>query len=251
MNSLRKVCALVVTSAVAAVVGPALAQADGYRAPPRAATVTAPWNWSGLYFGGNAGYAWTTYENTYVAGGGFWELDSDTMTAGVQLGAQYQFGQIVLGIEGAISSAVSPRDNTAQCPNPATVCSGVLSDVVTVGPRIGYAMGKWMPYVTGGYANASFEHRVVSKATGLETRQAYDRTDGWYIGGGVDMAIAAGWSVGLEYRHYELGGFTSERNIVGGGIDPGDRANVETSLDTVSLRVNWKLGLPDAVVPLK
>jgi hypothetical protein len=155
---------------------------------------TAPTNWSGLYFGANAGYSWSNYENTYVTNNAFWETATDAPIAGGQIGLQHQFGNIVLGVEGLASTVFSPRDTATQCPNPATICSGVFSDVITIGPRLG---------------------------------------------------------VGLEYRHYELEDFTSERNFVGGGIDPGDRANVSTSLDTVSLRVSWKLGRPDTVVPLK
>ena len=31
-----------------------------------------------------------------------------------------------------------------------------------------------------------------------------ERHSGWYIGGGVDMAMSHGWTIGLEYRHYEF-----------------------------------------------
>jgi outer membrane immunogenic protein len=207
--------------------------------------------WSGVYFGAHSGYAWSTYENTYVAGGpnNFWELDSDSMLAGVQIGLQHQFGAFVLGIEGNLSSAVMQRDNAAQCPNPATICQGVFTDVLTIGPRLGWAMGKYMPYLTAGYGSAAFDHTVVVKATSTQSRQAHDRVDGWYIGAGVDMALAAGWTVGLEYRHYEFSDFTSERHFVGGPVDPGDRANVDTTLDTFAVRLSWKLDRLPAVAP--
>ena len=40
---------------------------------------------------------------------------------------------------------------------------GRFDDVLTIGPRLGWAMGKWMPYLTGGYANAAFSHKKVRR----------------------------------------------------------------------------------------
>ena len=59
-----------------------------------------------------------------------------------------------------------------------------------------------MPYISGGYANAGIENDFVSGGTTLTS--ASDRFNGWYLGGGVDMAITGNWKIGVDYRHYEF-----------------------------------------------
>ena len=76
------------------------------------------------------------------------------------------------------------------------------------------------------------------------------RLSGWYIGGGVDMALAHGWTVGLEYRHYEFDNAFHFAHTPGGVGVPGSHTFVDASSDTVTARVSWKLGRPEAR-PLK
>ena len=65
-------------------------------------------------------------------------------------------------------------------------------------------MGKWMPYITGGYANAAYHFYGRTIGTQIQNEEARARLSGWFIGGGVEMALSHGWTVGLEYRHYEF-----------------------------------------------
>ena len=83
------------------------------------------------------------------------------------------------------------------------------------------------------------------------------RHSGWYIGGGVDMAVSHGWTIGLEYRHYEFDDATYQvsRTIAGnnqvGVIDLSQPANrADATSDIVTLRASWKFGRPEAA-PLK
>ena len=124
-------------------------------------------------------------------------------------------------------------------------------DVETVGGRIGWAAGHWMPYVTGGYATARYEDNVRLKAIpNTVTVLGGERHDGWFIGGGFEWAISPGWSTGLEYRHYELDDRIYNRFTPGGAPVPGDRAIVDVGLDTITARVSWRWGRPEAA-PLK
>jgi opacity protein-like surface antigen len=252
MTLKHKVSALLAGSAVMAATAfgcISTAQADGMPSKGRAVVYEKPSNWGGFYFGVHSGYAWSDYDNRYVATGSTWSVDHDVPIVGGQIGLQGQFGQVVLGVDASISSAFRDAPDVAHCPNPLTECSAAFADVITVGPRIGWAMGKWMPYVTGGYANAAFEHQVQLDNTLVPTRWSRERTDGWYIGGGFEMMVAAGWTVGLEYRHFELDGVFSHRYLVPSGHG-GDSANIDMALDTVALRVSWKFGWPEPK-PLK
>jgi hypothetical protein len=68
------------------------------------------------------------------------------------------------------------------------------------------------------------------------------------------MALSHGWSIGLEYRHYDFDDaiYKVNRTVAATGLldlsQPPDRADVTS--DIVTLRASWKLGRP-APAPLK
>ena len=230
--------------------------ADG---APRAAPVQqAPTSWSGFYFGAQAGWGWADVDSRITVsplagndGVGIDSVQHDAPIVGGQIGIQHQFGQIVLGLEGSLISAYQDSFANVACPNPAITCGKRFDDILSVGPRLGFAMGKWMPYVTGGYANASISHK--SFITGANTGVFFgrERFEGWYVGAGVDMALAHGWTVGLEYRHYDFEDQTM-LTFTPAGLLTGDVRTIDTTMDTIALRVSWKLGRPEPVArPLK
>jgi len=256
--------------AVAALAGAVSAQADGYE-PKGRVVYERPANWSGLYFGVHAGESWSQIDASFpdgnpaltivgVAGQGFSVSHSSPIVGG-QIGLQHQFGPVVLGVEGSLSSAFQNNPGVDLCPKQTIAlfnCVARFDDVLTVGGRLGWAAGRWMPYVTGGYASARFTEKATNKslAPGAFTivQWEHDRASGWYLGGGVDFAIAHGWTVGLEYRHYDFGTYLGLGSGVVGGLAggplPNDNANFSNTADTVALRVSWKLGRPEPA-PLK
>ncbi len=111
-------------------------------------------------------------------------------------------------------------------------------------------MGKWMPYVTGGYANAAYHFWGRTINTQIMNEEAHARVGGWFIGGGVDMALSHGWTVGLDYRHYDFDDkIASAFTPAGTFLEPA--RFYDATADVVTLRVSWKLGRPERVVPLK
>jgi opacity protein-like surface antigen len=253
MNVIRRLNRLAAgtaaVAAIAAVAGAGLAQADGM--PGKRVVYEKPWDWGGLYFGVQSGWQWSSdinVQNPFFPPG--YTVDHDSPIVGGQIGIQHQFGQIVVGIEGSAIFTYQNNASSDTCPNPAFTCAARLDDILTVGPRVGYAAGKWMPYVTGGYANGAFHHIARQNGVQIQIEEARARLSGWYIGAGVDMALAHGWTVGIEYRHYDFG----DKTVVGfapGGIATEPVQFVDPTVDTLSLRVSWKLGRPDRVSPLK
>jgi opacity protein-like surface antigen len=111
-------------------------------------------------------------------------------------------------------------------------------------------MGKWMPYVTGGYANAAHHFYGRTIGTQIQNEEARARVGGWFIGGGVEMALSHGWTVGLDYRHYDFGDkIASAFTPAGTFLEPAQFQ--DATADVLTLRVSWKLGRPERVVPLK
>jgi outer membrane immunogenic protein len=246
MFKLNKIAGSVI--AVAAITGSAgVALADGY-VPKGKVAYERPTNWSGFYFGVQSGYAWSDIEVS--EGGGAAAVDQATPIVGTHLGLQHQFGAVVLGVEGAWKAALIDDAGSTDCPNPAFECTARFRDVLTIGGRIGWAAGHWMPYLTGGYASARFEHESIDKATNLFFRRMNTRNDGWYLGGGVEWAVSPGWTAGLEYRHYELDTDTDVVLHAGGGFTPAGVRFLDPSLDTVTARVSWRWGRPEPK-PLK
>ena len=233
-----------------------IVRADG-RAAPRGAPVVqqAPTSWSGFYFGAHSGWQWSQLDAS-VAGTSVFNVEHDFPVVGGQIGIQHQFGLFVVGIEGTLTVAYQDDHASTQCPNPLFTCAARFDDVITIGPRLGWAMGKWMPYLTGGYASAAFDQKISLNTASSNPFGDRERHSGWYIGGGVDMAVAAGWTIGLEYRHYEFDDATYNvaRTVATTGLldlsQPANRADATS--DIITLRASWKLDRPaPAPAPMK
>jgi opacity protein-like surface antigen len=258
-----------------AVASPAV-HADGMA--PRGAAPVAVANWSGFYVGTQTGFAWSQIDGALSglpgapaplpAGPGAFSLDHDTDFAwGLMLGVQHQMGNVVLGVEGNWLSMIANKPGSTICPNPALSCTSRIDDILSVGGRLGWSMGHWMPYVSGGYASSSFSFRAntraaivgppaIAAATGVEDGRT--RNDGWYIGGGFDMVVAPGWTTGIEYRHYDFGNASSTAFSTGVAGTPIQGTPIETltqnaTVDTIALRLTYKWDIPGryATAPLK
>jgi outer membrane immunogenic protein len=279
MKVLSRVSSLLAGTAVlagAAVAGAGLAQADAYQRGAKVA-YQAPFNWGGFYFGVHSGWQWSDINSSFgntgnpalqivgVNGTG-WSVEHDSPVVGGQIGLQHQFGHLVLGVEGSYTTAYRDNYGSTLCPRQTIAlfdCVARFDDVLTIGGRLGWAMTTdcckhFMPYLTAGYATMewSAEGRNRSLAPGAFTiiQWGDGRNTGWYVGAGVDWALAQGWTLGIEYRHYDFDtNLELARAVVGGvwGAVPNDNASFDMSADTVTLRVSWKLGRPERVVPLK
>jgi opacity protein-like surface antigen len=256
MKVMRKVSSLAAGAAIVAFAGVGLAQADG--GPGGRVAYQKPWDWGGLYFGVHSGYQWSSVnvENPFFPPG--FSFDHDSFVVGGHIGVQHQFGQIVLGVEGNLTTTFqnNPGVQTCFAPGPQLTpgglgnCSARLDDILTVGPRLGFAAGKWMPYVTGGYANGAYHFIGRTIGTQIQNEEARARVGGWFVGGGVEMALSHGWTIGLDYRHYDFDdkirpAFTP----AGTFLEPA--RFYDGTADVFTARVSWKLGRPEAVVPLK
>src|SRR5215467_2706209 len=184
MSKLSKLAAGSVIAAAAAVGGANSALADEYAS--KKVAYERPADWSGVYFGIGSGYQWSSIDVHHVpslTGIGI-SSDHDEWFVSGHIGVQHQWGNIVLGVEGGWMSTLRDRQGDHQfCnnalrtgvppPGSTTIppptgapalglpltgagdfCTASLNDIVTIGLRAGWAAGHWMPYITGGYANA-------------------------------------------------------------------------------------------------
>jgi outer membrane immunogenic protein len=203
------------------IAGPAMAADMPIAAPPPPVVY---YDWTGAYIGFNAGSVWSKVDQTFPiprgigsAGPGSENNFSTSPSDGIfgfHAGAQWQWGAWVLGAEAALSGCFQEcRSESGLVTTPAnTFFQHKITNLFTVGPRLGYAWDRFMIFATGGYASADLKTSDCSSVTSLcdQTRfNGASRNNGWYAGGGFDYMVHKGPLVdvllGLEYQHFDLG----------------------------------------------
>ncbi|RWB06592.1 MAG: porin family protein [Mesorhizobium sp.] len=175
---------------------------------PAAVEVDA-FTWSGFYAGIHGGYGWADSEINVLSGGlnHTSEADLDGFLVGVHAGAQHQFGNnIVLGVEFDVD--YRDGDGTGETFAGAFAFPGFSSQVEynwtgSARLRAGYAMDRWLPYVTGGLAFADFD--AASLFNGAEIRSYSDTSVGWTAGLGTEYAFTDNLIFRAEYRYSDFG----------------------------------------------
>ena len=157
-------------------------------------------NWTGIYLGLNGGFTfggsnWTDS----VTGGSSGNFGTSGFVFGGTVGANYQIGSLVFGVEAdgdwADTSGFGTFTASALCTGACFTTSSWLS---TVRGRAGYAFDRFLVYGTGGAAfgnvRANFSNDPVTSS--IEA--------GWTVGAGVEVAFARNWSAQAEYLFVNL-----------------------------------------------
>jgi outer membrane immunogenic protein len=216
------------------------------KAPPPAPTAPV-YSWTGLYFGGSAGFLTDSLDGSFVfPPPATWHIDHQSVIVDAHVGAQYQFANIVLGVEGNFIDTFRNGGSTDTCHPPASCAAGstetarLVDDMWTFGGRAGLAAGASLLYVTGGYAGGAKFINDVHSANGALFESTKTTHNGSYIGGGVDWMISHNLVGGVEYRHYEFGSQTAVPVLAGSGLPNAfDTWTVKTKADTLSARLSW------------
>jgi outer membrane immunogenic protein len=184
--------------------GAAIAADLPFARAPVALVASAPaaiYTWTGFYIGGQVGAgvsrsSWsdplTRGSNTFTSGAGF--------LGGGQVGANYQWNVLVLGVEGDFNWTGMKGTG-----------SDFLGDSIgtetqwtsTVAGRVGAAFNRLLIYGKGGVAFAR-DHGTFTDLAGNSASNAFTRT-GWTAGVGLEYGITANWSAKIEYDHLSFG----------------------------------------------
>src|SRR6476660_3100346 len=198
-----------------------------------------PVEWTGFYFGGNAGYGWGKESSTTnfsgCSGGltstpaalggaglgtlaaGATELGGTTLVgssnprggiAGGQFGFNWQWGQVVFGAE--IDGQWSGQQATASviCNNCTATSTYKVKSLATGRARVGLAFDWILPYVTAGAALVNAQYNLAVTVGGITGNfQGLSGTSlGWVAGAGFDVALSSNLSARLEYLHSSANG---------------------------------------------
>ena len=180
-----------------------------YKAPAYAPAFT----WSGFYLGVNGGGGFG--RSNWDSAGGF---DLSGGLVGGTVGYNYQIGQAVIALEGDIDWADINGTTTTLCPFGCKTSDDWLS---TVRGRLGYAAGRFMPYVTGGAAFGDIKASTPGFAGGSTTNA------GWTVGAGLEFAVAGNFSLKAEYLYVDLGKFNCG---LGCGVFTSDNVSFTTNI---------------------
>ena len=174
--------------------------------PPTPVEAAPRNNWSGFYLGALLGWTWGT-ANTDLVG----DIDGDGIDGGAYAGANWQFGNFVVGAEGDILfSGVDGED------------AGVEFDQGLNGSlraRAGIALDRFLIYGTGGAALTNLE---LSNAAGSDDQTLW----GWTAGAGAEALVTDNITARVEYRYTD---YQDETFTLGG-------ADVDSDLTSHSVR---------------
>jgi outer membrane immunogenic protein len=222
---------------------------------------TNPYNWSGAYIGVNGGYAWgkaDEFNNSattdgallgFPAGGPILHfpgpdrsVDSSGGFGGVTIGANWQTGNVVLGLEADFQGAdISGDDSFSTGAVPVFYDSKTkINWFGTVRGRVGYAFDRFMPYFTGGFAymHSKADLTVSYPTTGsVRTASTSGTNTGWVIGGGIEAAIAGNWTVKAEYLYVDFGTIGSNFDF---GVNNTIHADADVQVSLVRAGLNYR-----------
>jgi iron complex outermembrane receptor protein len=196
-------------------------------------------DWTGIYLGLNAGYSFGGSDWTdSVTGGSTGSFGTSGFVGGGTLGANYQIGSLVFGVEGdgdwADASGFGTFTATNLCAGGCLTTNTWLS---TVRGRAGYAFDRFFAYGTAGVAfgdvRANFSNGAISGAT----------KTGWTAGAGIEVALDRHWSAKAEYLFVDLGnGSCSADCAIANANGPPLISNVAVRFDESVVRggVNYR-----------
>jgi outer membrane immunogenic protein len=246
------------------------------------APVTTTYDWTGLYFGGHIGGGWEqqTFNDPagwsvlnganspaifppFANGPGSSKVSSSSFLGGLQAGANYQIGMLVLGSEFDVSWTHLNNAFTGTLPKvPIDANAPIIGTesftssshwIATATTRLGVARDNWLFYGKAGAAwtgtdnVVSLTETILGSPTTTLAGTLSDTRVGWTAGAGIEWAFAKNWTTKLEYDYADFG--TKVENIPVAGtnsvvpvtpIAANLPISISQSVSTVKWGVNYK-----------
>ena len=203
--------------AAIALAGTAYAADFSVNPPPPPVPV---FTWTGIYVGGQVGYAWGNDKPTWLVESPFIDF-TDTFNdspqgviGGAHIGYNQQFAQWVIGVEGSVDgtslskTVAAPLNGFGSAYTVAVTSQSSLQGSIRA--RVGIGWEPILLYGTGGVAFAGIQNDFVDTAgtfTGVpgSTASFSNTRVGWTAGGGLEYALTNNWTLRAEYRFSQFG----------------------------------------------
>jgi outer membrane immunogenic protein len=231
-----KFAALLLASVSFCAVQSAVAADLPARAPVYKAPVALPgFSWTGCYLGGNVGGLWVNGDWSSPAGVASGSNTASGVTAGGQVGCNYQTGPWVFGVEGMFNWADANGDHTSPLGTALHTDTNWLANVTG---RVGYAIwDRQLLYVKGGGAWIDQSNSATVGGVAFNTGD-YSR-GGWTVGAGWEYAFAPNWSAKIEYDYMNFGNNSRTFTSAGGATTS---FNVKDDAHLALFGVNYRFG---------
>ncbi|MGX8013284.1 outer membrane protein [Mesorhizobium sp. ORM8.1] len=197
------------------------------------------YDWSGIYVGAQAGYVWgnSTYDGAgSPAGPPFISTSVDPKGAfgGAFVGYNYQFdGNYVVGVE-ADANFTNAKGDGSFTGAPSTVFPS--SDLKWFGSarlRAGYAVDRFLPFVTAGLAIGHYSGAFNFPGGSIENS---DTMVGWTAGAGLEYAVTNNLIARVEYRYSDYGRKSQPAPF----NFPGQQARLDLTTNDVRVGLSYK-----------
>ena len=176
------------------------------------------------------------------------------VVGGGQIGYNRQFGdRWVLGIESDLQgSGIKGNDSKGL----SLVPLGLPLSLTTTGEkklnwygnfvgRVGYIPfdSRLMLYAKGGLAFGDVSHSVTSTLSGIVNASVESSVrTGYVVGGGMDLKMMPGWTVGADYSYIDLGNNGSRYGATVLGAPVAFVSNHRDTFHVGKLKLNYELG---------
>lgn len=224
------------------------------------------WSWTGFYIGAHVGAGWGTTESTltnvivgppinvnFPLSLPFSQNSRSGFLGGGQIGANWQSGWAVFGVQGDIAGL--DVKGTAPC----LVVLGCTTEskwLASVTGRLGAVVAdRGLIYVKGGAAWLNSDHRVTTPGLGAllpvtTLTSANSTTWGWTLGLGTEWMITRNWTAFIEYNYYDFDtkNVAFPINTFGIPIAVTVNADIVNKLSVAKVGVNYKFDWGTPVV---
>lgn len=235
MTKLWKVWAL----AAAVTCGPAMAADMPVKAPPPVEVA----NWAGFYAGVIGGGGWGSARQTDRLGFDSGSFDISGGLVGLTWGMNWQRGALVFGTESDFSYSTiggSTAGTVSACGGAPARCDFELRWLGTSRLRVGWAVDRFLPYITAGLASGRLHGEEGTSILAGRFGEGNRSRFGWTVGAGLEMMVAPKWTAKVDYLYVDLGDRHVFDSLVAGVLVP-QRVDVNAHVVRFALkyRFDW------------
>jgi outer membrane immunogenic protein len=160
-------------------------------------------SWSGIYLGGQVGYAWSNggYTLSQATGSEAFAFNPGSVIGGGHIGAQGQWGHLVLGAEGTYSATDLQQTQLSTIVLPGASRVLKTDGIATVVGKIGFAQDNLLFYGKGGWADMNLSTHT---ASALATSDTSGWVSGYTLGAGIDYMWTRNFILGADFNYYRV-----------------------------------------------
>lgn len=207
-------------------------------------------DWSGAYAGLSLGYGSGNEDPVDITafpgatGATFGSLKPEGWLGVVQAGANLQYGNLIVGVEGDLQLSDFHAETSATQGGVAATSTSDVDWYGSLRPRLGIATGPALIYATGGLAFGGLTGSINAVGPAGETATLATSTDvalGYTVGGGIEYALNDAISLRGEYQFTHLSAEARGTVFDAGGNNTGIEPNssINADMHTVKVGLNF------------